>query len=134
MKAEKTIKQKVKTFESACKVLGLNPKKLPEVKMCQKELQQYILAHYKLTIITQALNEGWKPNWNDSNEWKYSVWHSIKANDKNTNGSGFDGSDYDRWHHGSAGSSRLLYKSSDLALYSGRQFKKLWKDYFLISK
>ncbi|MCS3134819.1 hypothetical protein NXW30_22015 [Phocaeicola vulgatus] len=30
-----------------------------------------MLAYHKLTVITRALNNGWKPNWDDQNEWKY---------------------------------------------------------------
>lgn len=130
----KPITQRVKTYEQACKVLGINPKTLPIVSKITEDMRNYILAHYKLTIITQALNEGWKPDWNNTNEWKYTVWYSIKADSKNTNGSGFRHSDYFAWNSSSRVSSRLLFKSSELALYSGKQFKKLWKDYFLIAK
>lgn len=130
----KPITQRVKTYEQACKVLGINPKTLPIVSKITEDMRNYILAHYKLTIITQALNEGWKPDWNNTNEWKYTVWYSIKADSKNTNGSGFFISDFRHWASYSYVSSRLLFKSSELALYSGKQFKKLWKDYFLIAK
>lgn len=130
----KPITQRVKTYEQACKVLGINPKTLPIVSKITEDMRNYILAHYKLTIITQALNEGWKPDWNNTNEWKYTVWYSIKADSKNTNGSGFIDSYFFSWFSGSFVSSRLLFKSSELALYSGKQFKKLWKDYFLIAK
>jgi len=129
VKTEKSIIQKVKTFEQACEMLNISPKSLPIVSNIDKKLRNYILAQYKLIIITQALNEGWKPNWGDHNQLKYSVWHTIK-----TDGTGFDYSDCYRWDYLSVVPSRLLYKSSELALYSGRQFKKLWKDYILISK
>ena len=36
-----------------------------------KEDQRSMLAYHKLTVITRALNNGWKPNWDDQNEWKY---------------------------------------------------------------
>lgn len=133
-KTTKPITQRVKTYEGACKVLGIDPKKLPNVSGIAKELRNYILAHYKLTIITQALNEGWTPDWSNTDQWKYLVCSRIKATQKNPHGSGFVDSDFNFWSTHSFVSSRLLYKSSELALYSSKQFKKLWKDYIIISK
>lgn len=123
---------KIKTFEDACTALGIDASKLPDVSMLPSEHQDAITAHYKLVIIAQALNEGWKPNWNDSNEYKYYPWFNVKASKNNPSGSGFSYDDYGRWNTGTLVGSRLCFKSSELAEYAGKTFKKLYEQYFLL--
>ena len=118
--------KKIKTFEVACKALKLNPKKcLPDFSAYPKEHQAGMIAHAKLVIIAQALRGEWKPNWNDSNQYKYFPWFDMS-------GSGFscDGFAHDRSR--SALGSRLCYQSSEVARYAGKTFLKLYKEYFTI--
>jgi hypothetical protein len=82
---------KIKTFEGACKALGIDAKKLPDVSMLPADHQDAIIAHYKLVIIAQALNEGWKPNWSDYNQYKYYPWFDVRS------GSGLSYDDYGCW-------------------------------------
>jgi hypothetical protein len=120
---------KIKTFNDACKALKLDPKKLPIVTGIPAKDRKAIIAHYKLVIIARALNAGWKPNWKDSNEYKYYPWFWMdKA------GSGFSYHDYAYSFTSSGVGSRLCFKSYDLAVYAGKQFKSLYKEYFLLSK
>ena len=35
------------------------------------------IARRKLETITEALNEGWRPDWNNTNEYKYFPWFRI---------------------------------------------------------
>ena len=58
MNKEVSITEKVKTFEDACVILGLDPEKLPIVEYLPEKDQISIIAYYKLAIITRALNEG----------------------------------------------------------------------------
>lgn len=126
--------KKIKTFADACKALKLNPKHLPDVSLLPKEHQKAITAHYKLVIIVQALNEGWTPNWNDISQWKYYPWFTIEADAKRPSGFGFSLTLYDCWLTRTPVGSRLCFKSRELALYAGKQFKNLYKEYFLIQK
>lgn len=123
---------KIKTFEGACKALGINPKSLPDVKALPKKHQKALVAHYKLIIIIEALNEGWEPNWNDRGQYKYFPYFQVEASEKKPAGFGFSNAHYDSWPAGTHVGSRLCLKSYDLALYAGKQFKKEYKDYFLI--
>jgi hypothetical protein len=59
--------KKIKTFEDACKALKINF--TPAADLTKDEL-----AYMKLKIIAKALNEGWVPNWNNWDEWKYYPW------------------------------------------------------------
>jgi len=116
---------KIKSFEAACKALGIEPI-LPEVSGLSKDHQKAIVAHYKLVIIAQALNEGWKPDWKNDNEWKYYPWFDME--------NGFSYIYFGRRFTCSRVGSRLCFKSSELARYAGTQFLKLYKDYFTFGK
>ncbi len=130
MKKEKTITEKVTSYAAACKLIGRDPKKLPEFKNLSKEESDYFMAEHTLIVITEALNEGWKPDWSSS-DYKYSVWKGIDADAKRPNGFGFYFATYRCNDSSSSISSRLLYRSSELALYSGKKFEKLWMTYML---
>ncbi|WP_317899445.1 hypothetical protein [Aurantibacillus circumpalustris] len=116
--------KKIKTFEDALKALklGFTP---PE------GLSKDELAYMKLKIIAQALNDGWKPNWNNWDEWKYYPWFRM-GDDGGSPGVGFSDNDYGLVYSNSTVGSRLCFKSSELAEYAGKQFEELYKDYYLI--
>lgn len=118
---------KIKTFEGACKALKLNPKTvLPVVKGMPKHHQDALIAHAKLVIIADALNEGWKPDWKNFNEWKYYPWFDLSS------GSGLAYYVYAFDCSTSGVGSRLCFKSPELAEYAGKQFKSLYQKYFLL--
>lgn len=121
----------IKTFEDACKALGIKTT-LPVVKGLPAKHAEAIVAHYKLVTITEALNEGWQPDWNNHNEWKYHPWFNVKASAKKTSGSGlsFHGADY--WVSLTYVGSRLCFKSEELAEYAGKTFRKLYEQSYLL--
>lgn len=86
-------------------------------------------AYAKLTIIARALNEGWEPDWTDSNEYKYQPYFSDY-----TSGSGFSFSDYVIWTAITLCGSRLCFKSSELAIYAGKQFIEIYNQFLIIKK
>lgn len=63
--------KKIASYEDACRVLNIQPINEEVFNIFPKEDQRSMLAYHKLTVITRALNNGWKPNWDDPNEWKY---------------------------------------------------------------
>lgn len=63
--------KKIVSYEDACRVLNIQPINEEVFNIFPKEDQRSMLAYHKLTVITRALNNGWKPNWDDKNEWKY---------------------------------------------------------------
>ncbi|MGE0636013.1 MAG: hypothetical protein AB7G44_03490 [Bacteroidia bacterium] len=126
--------KKIKSFEDACKALGIDPTKLPEVSMLPEQHRNAIIAYYKLFIIAEALNEGWKPNWNDSDEWKYYPWLWVTADADNTAGSGLSFSDFVCTNSISSVGSRLCFKTRELAKYAGEQFTELYAEAFLFLK
>ena len=119
----------IKTFEDACKALNIDAALLPTFPALPEEQQKGLMAHYKLTIIAQALNEGWKPDWNNDDECKYYPWFQYSSGS-----SGFALSHcaygYDRTR--TLLGSRLVFKTADLAMYAGTQFTALYQEYFVI--
>lgn len=123
--------KKIKTFEDACKALGIKPT-LPTVKGLPAKHQDAIIAHYKLVTITEALNEGWQPNWNDASEMKWEIWFEVEASAKNQSGSGLSFHDADGWHTLTGVGSQLCFKSSKLAEYAAKTFRKLYEQSYLL--
>lgn len=120
------ITERVKTFEDACTVLGLDPANLPVVDCLPEKDRKSIIAFYKLTIIIRALNEGWEPDWTNWNQYKCYNWFYAHA------GLGFA---YSYRAPSSANThvgSRLCFKTRELAIYAGDQFIDLYSDYLLI--
>ncbi|MDV3537941.1 hypothetical protein CMU94_02240 [Elizabethkingia anophelis] len=120
------ITEKVKSFEDACQLLGIEPN-VPEVSMLPENHQKSIVAHFKLIIIVEALNEGWKPDWSNWNERKYYPWFEMSDSSGRFSfgGSGNRGSI-------SACAARLCLKTLVLANYIGKTFVDLYKEYFII--
>lgn len=116
--------KKINSFLSACKALGIKPQ-LPPVSKLSKSQGAAVIAHYKLLIIAEALNEGWKPNWKDSGEYKWYPWFQMQSS------SGFRFVDALCCYSLSRVGSRLCFKSEALAKYAGTKFKKLYKEYML---
>lgn len=61
----------IKSYEDACKVLNIQPISENAVAAFPKEDRKSMLAYHKLTVITKAINGGWKPDWNDRSQYKY---------------------------------------------------------------
>ena len=150
------ITDKIKTFDDACKAIGLaGPEALPELlqEKYAAIVPSHIKAQLKLEIITLALNEGWQ-HIPDGRHYAYWPWFClytageiadmgkkgaeeramINATDVSDvfAGLGYAGS-YNAWSYSYAYfGSRLAYKSRELARYSGKQFIELWKEALLI--
>jgi hypothetical protein len=123
---------KIKSFEEACKALNISTV-LPDFSMIPVGGHcEAMSAHYQLVIITEALNEGWKPDWNNHNEWKYYPWFDVEASDECPSGSGLSYHVHVCDSSTTIVGSRLAFKSAELAKYAGETFKPLYEQYFLI--
>lgn len=126
--------EKIKSFEEACMALGLDPTQLPVVTHLPEKDQSAIIAFYKLTIITRALNEGWEPNWADLSERKYYNYLYIGGDADDGSICSLSASDAVAVFSAadSSGGARLAFKSRELAVYAYSQFKELYWQYVLI--
>lgn len=121
------ITDRIKTFEDACSELGINPAhflNIEEAEGIMYDLKS-IRAHAKLIIIARALNEGWKPNWTNSSEYKYYPWFDLSS------GSGLSCDGYGGVYSISDVGSRLCFKSKELAQYAGKQFLDIYTEFFI---
>lgn len=109
----------IKTHGDAYRTLGLKRQNLWDMDIAYCED-----SWLKIALIAKALNQGWEPNFLDSNEWKYYPWFK-----KNSSGSGFSDYDYDGWRAGTYVGSRLCYKTAELAEYAGRQFEAIYSEH-----
>jgi len=116
----------IKTFNDACNKLSLCHENLPDVSCIPTEFRKSIIAHYKLMIIFKAINNGWKPDWSDRNQYKYYPWFEISSS-----GFGFSNSVCLFAFTDAGCGSRLCVPSSDIAKYIGKQFEDLYKDFLL---
>lgn len=122
------ITDRVKSFEDACQVLGISTN-VPEVKGLPHKHQKAIIANYKLIVIAEALNEGWKPNWQDSDEYKYYPWFDMS----NPAGVGYSYSNVTASIASAFIGSRLCLKNRELAIYFGQTFTDLFNDSLLLN-
>lgn len=84
------------------------------------------VAYIRLKLIAECLNEGWTPNWDDTNETKYYPYFDMRS------GVGFSDSLCDYWRANSCVGSRLCFKSRELAEYAGKQFEVIYKDFLTL--
>lgn len=122
------ITDRVKSFEDACQVLGISTN-VPEVKGLPRKHQKAIIANYKLIVIAEALNEGWKPNWQDFDEYKYYPWFDMS----NPAGVGCSSSNHTASLTTADFGSRLCLKNRELAIYFGQTFTDLFNDSLLLN-
>ena len=76
-----------------------------------------------MEVITEALNEGWKADWDNSDENKYHPYFIMSPSSF-----AFDGSYCDDAYAFAGSGSRLCYKTRGLAEYSAKKFIDIWKD------
>lgn len=150
----KDVKERIKTFSDAYNELGeehpyciafdsiyQNDSVIPSIGD--------VYSYLKLRIICAALNEGWEPQFT-KDEYRYYPWFELmtkeEIDDMNEEDKGrvvFRSGDsagayggivfayalYVSPYASSSCASRLVFKSSDLAGYAGRQFTDIWADF-----
>jgi hypothetical protein len=116
----------IKTFEDACTKEGIDPTALPDVSMIPEDLRKPIINAYKLMIIFKAINNGWRPDWSKSSQYKYFPWYKVLSS-----GFGFSDSDFSYVVASTGVGSRLCTDTSEKALYIAEQFQNEYQEYFL---
>lgn len=153
------ITERVKTYEDAVRELGENH---PYVEFANSASWRYegnegadIVAYLKMRVITAALNEGWEPKFTEG-EYRYYPYYTLytkeevdKMTDKEKEELGLvlwgGNADYGSVaglacahsrrafpRSSSYSGARLAFKSSDLAIYAGKQFIDIFANFYLI--
>lgn len=118
---------RIETYADACQDLGINPLTISDFSYLPERDRESSYAYHQLTIIARVLNEGWEPDYSDSNQYKYYpyfVW-----NDSASGGSGFSFCDYYYGRDFSKVGSRLVFKSSELAAFAGKKFLSIYNQF-----
>lgn len=110
-----SIMDRVKTYEDACRITGDYPD-------LHQGLSRAEIAYRKLCVIIKALNEGWKPCFGDSNQYKYFPYFKLEDGCQV-----FDGVDF--WVPRADVPAPSFFKSRELAEYAGTQFIDLYRDW-----
>lgn len=122
------ITERVKTYEDACAVLGIDPHtSMPDTSDCPKEDRRAYIAFHKLVVITRALNEGWRPDWSNTDQPKWFNWWYANGNAGLACAYSNGAPSYACAHFGS----RLCFKSEALADYAAETFKGLYEEYLM---
>ena len=145
------VMERIKTFEDAVAELSnraMNGDKdagklLDEWKINSQVCSKDLLAYLKLRIITSALNEGWKPKFEEENELCCYPWFNLKTSSvisrvsygamrMRTSASVMHAYDPSSYSYSYAYSgSQLAFKSKELAEYAGKQFVEIYEDWFI---
>lgn len=116
--------KKIKSYEDACKALGLKPIS-DEVFNVFGEDAKTMAAYHKLAVITRAINEGWQPDWKDRWQEKYEPYMYT-----NQAGLAFADAGSAPSHTNAFIGSRLCFPDYDRAAFAISTFGDLYKDYF----
>ena len=144
------VTDRVKTFEDACREVGIDPTQY--ISKYDGEAAD-VIAYMKLQVICKALNEGWEPQF-VKGEWRYYPYFRLYSGEeiicmseeeksrvvyRSDNSASADGgvsyacalASYDPASVYASFGSRLTFKTSELAEYAGKQFLSLYADYYL---
>ena len=150
----KDVKDRIKTFEDAVNELGNEHEFVNDWTVISDPfLSPDIKAYLKLRIIVAALNEGWQPlftedacryypwflfytqeeidKMSDEDKKKLCLWGGP-ANYGTNCGLGISASDGAFSSSSAYCGARLALKTRELAVYCGRQFIEIWKDFVTI--
>lgn len=154
-KEKKPVTERVKTFDDACKELGIDAEAIQQQWQDAGITMLDEVAYQKLRIITAALNEGWEPEFKEDeyryypycilytkaeieqkdDEWKdehnLQLWIGGGTSDDGADCGLASAASGCAWSYASANlSARLAHKTEELAIYSGKQFTELWANYY----
>lgn len=125
--------ERVKSYADACTVLGIAEMDEKDMKACGFRPDE--IARRKLETITEALNEGWRPDWNNTDEPKYFPWFYIKPGaGKDAEGKPYGAyaglsfalAYYTASYTSAALGSRLCFHERRTAAYAGDTFRDLY--------
>lgn len=149
---DRPVTERIKTFEDAVDILGDEHQAVFDYYAVADSLcSNDILAFAKLRVIAVALNEGWKPTF-DEDECRYYPWFYIYTQKEyeeldedekkscrvplrlNSHASAYGGLVFTNAIHAGSNSCahigvRLAFKTKELAEYCSKQFIDIWADF-----
>lgn len=138
------ITDKIKTFVDAVEMLGMNNQSVKDyLNLSERQCAKDIIAFARLKVITNALNEGWKPKYDILDGSYYTSFDMINKEeyerlneDEKNKCIVFDIPNQEKIFalvssklSVACEGYKLAFKSRELAEYCGQQFINIWKDY-----
>ena len=121
---------RVESYEEACERVGVEP--LTEERIKALELRPDEVARKKLEVIAAALNDGWSPDWNDTNQCKYYPYFYIEPRKHGAHaGLSFAAASNAASNTIARFGSRLCFNDPETARYAGKQFTELYEQLLL---
>lgn len=119
-------KNLVKSFKAACKIRGLNPKRIVSAfSRYPAKHRAALVAQAELFLIIDVLNEGHQFDWNNYDERKWYLWWDMEKSASNP--SGFRLYAVGCTVTGSHVGSRHCFKSKEIAEHAAKYFIKHFK-------
>ena len=111
---KKEVTERIKTFEDAMAETGRPA--VPEFSDVTEDMRDYFKAQYKMVVIAEALNEGWKADWADGNQKKWFPWFYVSSS-----GFAFNDTNYNYSNPNAGDSSRNCLKIYIVRGHASRQ-------------
>jgi hypothetical protein len=108
----------IKTFKDACEYLGIDKESIINSNDTPDEA-----AYKKIKIIVKAINQGWTPDWANSNQYKWWPYFNLSS------GFGFSYANDSYAYTVTFVGSRLCFESEAKAKYAGTQFIDFYKQF-----
>lgn len=125
-KASVKITDRLKTWEDACNIKGIDPvKSLPYPKEKDK-FEAAMNGIFQMFIITELLCEGWEADYANINQYK---WYPYFKYQNKTSGFGFHASIYVNSRSPSGAGVRLVFPTEELANYASKQFISIYNKF-----
>lgn len=118
---KQSVIDRIKTYEDACRELGIEDPSITFSGGISEEETLSTIAYIQLRRITEALNEGWKPDWENTNELKHYNWFNMNS----SAAPGYS-------HAFSRIAAHLYFKSRELAEYAGKQFEDIYREFMTL--
>jgi hypothetical protein len=124
----KSVKERIKCFDDVLSELNITRE---DFETSCKTLEPDEIAYRMAKMVALVFNEGWTPDWSNSNEYKYFPWFTMGS----PSGVGFAYHGYGYWFTRSGVGSRLVFKSRELAEYAGKLFEQeIYKPFLTIQQ
>ena len=113
----------ITTVSLALKALGMDVKARPDVSGYPEHKRAHKTIEFELMMVNRAINEGWTPNWQDSDEEKHYPWWYV-------GGSGFSLDDVLFVNSHSYVGPRLVFRDRARAAHAAAFFVDLYRAYY----
>lgn len=124
----------LETFETACEVVGIDSKNVPNIENLPIGHAKAIISTYKLFVLSEAAwkEKNEKIDWNNFDQRKYYPWFDMESSSGSASGFSFYVCYFDR--SASTVGSRLVFPDHETAEYVAKTHLHLYKDLMVIEE